>query len=223
MYITVSVGSNRNRSKVTTGSAQPKFDYSVDDVVTSLGTVDAPTLLEIALWSMKNDKESELEGTIMFPIVDFADQKEHQFWLPLNGKDGKPSTWDLNLSITFGCDLKKLRTIKEIEDLFEKALATYPEEISIKKRAKHTTTQAKWEFVQKVSGKDKAEKASTPEGICKLLASRKFFKDNVNFLMEKFYGGKDNLLWRSTFITHNGIPWIFDFLKYLGDKIRYIS
>jgi len=44
----------------------------------------------------------ELEGTIMFPIVDFADQKEHQFWLPLNGKDGKPSTWDLNLSITFG-------------------------------------------------------------------------------------------------------------------------
>jgi len=52
LYCTVNV-ETKNRSPVFPNTSNPRFNWSVDEVVTDLGTEEKPKIIEIGLWGQK--------------------------------------------------------------------------------------------------------------------------------------------------------------------------
>jgi len=115
LYCTVNTESKK-RSTTFPNSTNPKFNFSVDEVITDLGTEDKPATLEIGLWGQKNSlAPRELHGIAILPIVNLADKKEHTVWIDMKDQTGKEYTgWTTHVRMQFSCDIKSLKIEKEV-------------------------------------------------------------------------------------------------------------
>jgi len=121
-YVTVTFDHTKVRTECVPNNLFPKYNFSVIECISSLGTKENPAMLEIALWNKEKSGLGNIIGMESLPLVNFADNQNHDFQLSLRDQFNKETGWVLHLNVKFHVSVETLKKKSEVDSIFEDVL-----------------------------------------------------------------------------------------------------